>query len=147
MAPLPEPVSPQDSNVICEYCGAVFKINPSEYRFNPTQIMPLQKTESDLPRSKSSTVILAILLGIFGVHRFYTGKIMAGIFSVLLFGCLAFAIFVPFSRLVGLGSVLPLTIVILGLACILVFWWVADIVRIILGKYKDGQRRIIGEFR
>jgi len=72
---------------------------------------------------------------------------MAGIFSVLLFGCLAFAIFVPFSRLVGLGSVLPLTIVILGLACILVFWWVADIVRIILGKYKDGQRRIIGEFR
>ncbi len=47
-------------------------------------------TESNLqpvsPKSRLVVAILAWYLGVFGVHRFYVGRILSGIFMILTFG-------------------------------------------------------------
>lgn len=47
-------------------------------------------TENNLqpvsPKSRLVAAILAWYLGVFGVHRFYVGRIVSGIFMILTFG-------------------------------------------------------------
>jgi TM2 domain-containing membrane protein YozV len=58
------------------------------------------------------TVLLCLLLGGLGVHRFYVGKIGTGILQLLTLG--------------GLG-----------------FWALFDLIMIIIGKFTDGEGRLI----
>lgn len=58
------------------------------------------------------TVLLCLLLGVLGVHRFYVGKVGTGILQLITFG--------------GLG-----------------IWSFIDLIMIILGKFKDGEGRLI----
>ena len=70
------------------------------------------------PRSRTITLILACLLfiiGLGGLHRFYTGRIISGII-----------------QLVTAGGFL--------------IWQIIDIVRIIIGSYKDAQSREVSEW-
>jgi TM2 domain-containing membrane protein YozV len=56
---------------------------PPQYAPYPGQV-PLMAIEPQ--KSWIATVLLCQLLGTFGVHRFYTGRIISGIFQLLTFG-------------------------------------------------------------
>lgn len=43
-------------------------------------------TQPVSPKSRLVAAILAWYLGVFGVHRFYAGRIVSGIFMILTFG-------------------------------------------------------------
>lgn len=62
------------------------------------------------PRSRVVAFLLCLLIGYFGVHRFYAGKIGTGILMILTLG--------------GLG-----------------IWYVADLILIIFGSFRDKEGR------
>lgn len=75
-----------------------------------------------------AAVLLCFFLGGFGVHRFYVGKTGTGIAQVVLtmVGWLTTAIFV---------GLIPLAIVSI--------WVLIDFVMILIGKFKDGEDRLV----
>lgn len=62
------------------------------------------------PKSWLTTLILCILLGVFGIHRFYVGKVGTGIMMFLLMSC-------------GIGEL----------------WLLIDLLTIIFGNFTDKQ--------
>jgi Tfp pilus assembly protein PilE/TM2 domain-containing membrane protein YozV len=52
--------------------------------------------ENQSPKSRTATIILACLLGNFGVHRFYLGRIGLGLLMLITWGGLGFWSFVDF---------------------------------------------------
>lgn len=54
---------------------------------NYAQPMPAQPyIQQSQPKSWFATLVLAIFLGVLGVHRFYVGKVGTGILMLLTFG-------------------------------------------------------------
>lgn len=53
-------------------------------------------------KSRTTTFILVFLVGVFGIHRFYVGKIGTGLIWLFTFGCF------------GLGAVIDFWLVLLG---------------------------------
>jgi TM2 domain-containing membrane protein YozV len=79
---------------------------------------------------KLTLLLLCWLFGLFGVHRFYTGKYLSGglqLLGVLLGGVAAF-----FE-----AKSLALPLVIFPL------WWVFDVLLIIIGKFTDKEGKPI----
>jgi len=83
---------------------------------------------------KLTMFLLCWLFGIFGVHRFYTGKYLTAGLQLLL------------PTLIGLiwafeaRSLWPVSI---GAMALLLLWWVIDFVRIIMGKFTDKEGKPI----
>lgn len=79
---------------------------------------------------KLTLLLLCWLFGIFGVHRFYTGKYGTGSLQILAWGLAAILGFLTNEVLAGIP---------VGL---LLLWWMIDVMRIIMGKFtdKDGRR-------
>lgn len=59
--------------------------------------------------------LLCVLIGVFGAHRFYAGRIGTGILQLLTVG--------------GLG-----------------IWWLADLILLVTGHFKDGDGARISEW-
>ena len=59
----------------CPKCGAEI-----------TEAYVCGATQPVSPKSRLVAAILAWYLGVFGVHRFYAGRIVSGIFMILTFG-------------------------------------------------------------
>ncbi|WP_343246726.1 TM2 domain-containing protein [Diplocloster hominis] len=53
---------------------------------NYTQMNPMQNTALKSPKSKTTTLILAIFLGWIGVHRYYVGKVGTGLLYTFTIG-------------------------------------------------------------
>lgn len=64
-----------ENDVFCRVCGCALKEGHACGTTHPVS-----------PKSRLVAAILAWYLGIFGVHRFYAGRIVSGIFMILTFG-------------------------------------------------------------
>ena len=62
-----------------------------------------QNTFSPLPKSRLGALLFCLLVGVFGAHRFYVGKIGTAILMVLTFGGMGLWAVVDFIMIV-LGS-------------------------------------------
>jgi TM2 domain-containing membrane protein YozV/predicted RNA-binding Zn-ribbon protein involved in translation (DUF1610 family) len=86
---------------ICPKCGVRHKQAPSKSTANASE------------KDWLTTLLLAIFLSLFGVHRFYVGKIVSGIIMILI-GWATFGI-----------------------------WHLIDIIMIVAEKFKDSEGKII----
>lgn len=80
---------------------------------------------------KLTLLLLCWLFGLFGVHRFYTGKYRTGVLQLLTLGL---------AGLLSLSNNEVLPAIPIGL---LFLWWVVDVMRIIMGKFTDKEGRPI----
>jgi TM2 domain-containing membrane protein YozV len=80
---------------------------------------------------KLTLILLCWLFGLFGVHRFYTGKYLTGGLQLLMLGLAVVS---------GLFEVKILSAIAAGL---LLLWWVIDILQIIMGKFTDKDEKPI----
>ena len=83
-----------------------------------------QSTMSD--KSKVAAALLSFFLGMFGIHRFYLGRVGSGIFMLVL---------------TGLGYLTMGLIVGIGILVIVAFWDMIDFIRILCNSLVDSQGR------
>lgn len=76
------------------------------------------KNPNESEKSRLAASLLAFFLGGLGVHRFYAGKIVSGIFQILLTFCF----------------------------CIGYIWVVIDFIMIICGNFKDCDGKVISNW-
>ena len=103
----------------CRYCGCELEQPEAPARTVPQQVtrqapqpapqpvvrqqiiyQPVQYVERYSDRSRVLALVLCLLLGEFGVHRFYQGKIGTGILWLLSFGLFGFGWLVDLLTLV-----------------------------------------------
>ena len=80
---------------------------------------------------KLTLLLLCWLVGLFGVHRFYTGKYLSG--GLQLLGVL----------LGGIAALFHAKALALPLIIIFPLWWVFDVLLIIMGKFTDKEGKPI----
>lgn len=76
---------------------------------------------------KLTLLLLCWLFGLFAVHRFYTGKYVAGALHLLVAALSGIAAHFEIDAVPALGF--PA----------LALWWIIDTAHIIMGKYKDRE--------
>jgi len=81
------------------------------------------------PRSRLATVLLALFLGIFGVHRFYIGKIRTAIVMLIL--SILYLVTIRFWGLI------IISLAVVGL------WALIDFIFAVSGIMKDREGRLI----
>jgi len=86
------------------------------------------------PRFRRVTVLLALFLGIFGVHRFYIGKTRTAIVMLILT-----ILYLATVRFWGMIMVIPLAIV--GL------WALIDLIFAVFGIMKDKEGKLIKKWK
>lgn len=87
--------------------------------------------KSQVSSEKKLTVLLLCwLFGLFGIHRFYTGKYLSGALQIFLLG------------LMGLLAAFDIGYPSAAILIFLFVWLIIDFLRIIMGKFtdKDGKR-------
>lgn len=80
---------------------------------------------------KITVLLLCFLVGLFGGHRFYTGKFLSGVTQILTL-CLA-------GLLIHLEARPLMALPVLSL----LLWWFLDVLLIIMGKFTDKEGRPI----
>lgn len=107
---------------------------PKEIRKIETKINKINKTLENLDASKKSrlsTLLLCLFLGLFGIHRFYVGKIKSGLLQILL----------PFFTII-LIAITELDVLAMSLLFCLI-WYCVDLFSILFGKFKDKDKNYI----
>ena len=106
-------------------------------------------------KSGIACLLLFLKLGIFGVHRFYAGKIGSGITMLLLFVTfIIFYFYNSWSHMYNIWSHMVSGLyyyneadTILGVIVIcfitLTVWWIIDLISILRGKFKDSEGKYI----
>ena len=107
--------------------------------------------------------IFALLLGPFGVDRFYTGRSKLGVLKLFglgtLAGCCCFLIYQAASAaevasLTGYVEFLingpyeayngdSMSLVIMGIICLLLIGWLVDVLQLTTGRYRDGNGQTV----
>jgi hypothetical protein len=83
---------------------------------------------------KLTLLLLCWLFGILALHRFYTGKYLAGSLHLLILGLASLLAYFD------VGSRQPLVTVAL---LALFLWWIIDVLLIIMGKFTDKEGKPI----
>lgn len=81
---------------------------------------------------KLTLLLLCWLFGILALHRFYTGKYLAGSLHLLILGLASLLAYlgVGIHQLVATIMLVPLFL-----------WWIIDVLLIIMGKFTDKEGR------
>lgn len=124
----------QDDSVFCPFCGSkqesenqkeTVNQEPIENQKQKTEETAQKKEKDEVsPKSRTITLVLALIVGFLGIHRFYVGKTGTGVLQLLIsviFG----------SVTAGLG---------IGLGWV---WALIDIFVIVAGNFTDKQGRKI----
>ena len=93
----------------------------------------MQTLDTGEGKNKGTALILAILLGGLGAHRFYTGHSLTGILFPLSILIGIYGIYMSDAGNTFLGTLMSLTC--LGVQ----FWAIIDIVRIATGSFRDSK--------
>jgi TM2 domain-containing membrane protein YozV len=93
----------------------------------------LNKTQVSKEK-KLTLLLLCWLFGLFGVHRFYTGKYLTGCLQLFDLGLTV--ILALFEADIHHPIVLIIVVSVL-------LWWIVDVVLIIMGKFTDKEDRPI----
>lgn len=100
-------------------------------------VLPIEKKPEHEREPSSKRIlpafVLVFLLGAFGVHAFYAGQVFQGVIYILMW--------IGFVALTGVGS--PFAGI--PLICIAVFA-LSDLIRIVVGAYKDGKGQKIEQW-
>ena len=121
----PQCGSPTDANaVVCVRCGASLESITTTANTDKAQ----DKTSK---KSRLVLVLLSFILGLLGVHKFYSGKIVTGITMLMLT-----IIGVLTSILVDSGPGLILI-------AIVSVWVLIDLMKAIIGRVKDKEGKLI----
>lgn len=99
------------------------------------------------PRSGIVTLLLLLILGHFGVHRFYVGKVGSGL-GMLALCIVSFGSILSFCHL-GWGDYdvcqpwnfhfMPLAFVAKMCSLAILVWWVIDLIHILTSKFTDSR--------
>lgn len=107
------------------------EIKKIETKINKNKInKTLEKLDAS-KKSRLSTLLLCLFLGLFGIHRFYVGKIKSGLFQILL----------PFFAII-LIAITELDVLAMSLLFCLI-WYCFDLFSILFGKFKDKDKNYI----
>ncbi len=79
--------------VVCRYCGR--NLGPEQLQQQSQAYGPAYNPDSS-PKSRAAVCLLIFFFGIFGIHRFYVGKIGTGILMILTLGGLGIWTLVDF---------------------------------------------------
>lgn len=94
--------------------------------YRPPRLVAPPPTPSGLAPGVSErkllpAVLLSIPFGMFGAHRFYAGQTNTAVAMLVL-------------TLIGIGA--PITF----------FWWIADLISMCLGRFRDGQGNVMRDW-
>lgn len=105
-----------------------------------TTLSELVERGNTSPKSRLVTALLALFLGMFGVHRFYTGKSWAT--AMLILGVLGVFGYLILRRLVNIPTFIY-WILFLSLIAVAI-WVLVDLIFILIGYYTDrGGKRVL----
>ena len=91
------------------YCAKCGKELPADAAFCPSCGHPARpqamgpgyrSDKSVSPSSRLATLLFCLFLGVFGVHRFYVGKIGTGVAMIVTFGGLGIWVLIDFIMIV-----------------------------------------------
>jgi hypothetical protein len=89
---------------------------------------------------KLTLLLLCYIFGIFGIHRFYTGKYISGTLQLLI--PLTVGMFAALELRPPPFLAIPAMLILLSI----LVWWLLDIMRIIMGKFTDREGKPITEW-
>lgn len=118
---------------------------PLSLSSTPSSISSVEKTPTapdNVASSKSRLVaiIFCFILGLFGFHRFYAGRVATGMVQLAIWlGVLTLVV------LALIAKVIPMNIQIKVVCCLALLgaaiWWLIDLVMVIVGTFRDKGSR------
>ena len=139
-----------DDSKFCSECGTTIT-SPATVESKVPDTIKTSEDQSVSPKSRLAALLFGIFLGSFGVHNFYLGRIIRGVFQVILtvggFAVYFFALFKTMFNTISNPSPLSMLSILPGLFAFIVMiggvniWALVEWILIACGKARDKEGR------